>query len=296
MPARTLGVAVVSTAHLEPAGVEGEPPPFPVDCLVRRVERLMLHLLGHLNGLGHSPDKASLMAEARAVESLDSREDFRPEELERLRRKLGEVADLRLEEQEEGARLHPWAFHLTVAWHNRADLWRNVRQLQPWLFPLRLSRLTLAGASALLVLLITAEAWDLGMGQSLPGVVTFALVSLVGSSLFVLTRQKLWAGRTERRLSEQAAVTNLSMLATVLWGMATTYAVMFALALSFSRLFFRPALERAWAATVDVPLDLERRLVFSGFVATLGLLIGALGASFEEETYFRHVAHVDSED
>jgi hypothetical protein len=32
-----------------------------------------------------------------------------------------------------------------------------------------------------------------------------------------------------------------------------------------------------------------------GFVATLGVVLGALGASFESENYFRHVVLVDEE-
>jgi len=35
--------------------------------------------------------------------------------------------------------------------------------------------------------------------------------------------------------------------------------------------------------------------VLSAFVASLGLLIGAFGASFEDQYYFRHVTHVDEE-
>ena len=37
------------------------------------------------------------------------------------------------------------------------------------------------------------------------------------------------------------------------------------------------------------------RLVLAAFVASLGLVIGALGASFEEEHYIRHIAFVDEE-
>ena len=36
-------------------------------------------------------------------------------------------------------------------------------------------------------------------------------------------------------------------------------------------------------------------LAFAGFVAALGLGVGALGGSFEDQTYFRHVAYVDEE-
>jgi hypothetical protein len=33
----------------------------------------------------------------------------------------------------------------------------------------------------------------------------------------------------------------------------------------------------------------------AGFIASLGIAIGALGASFEEHQYFRHIAFIDEE-
>jgi hypothetical protein len=36
-------------------------------------------------------------------------------------------------------------------------------------------------------------------------------------------------------------------------------------------------------------------VILAAVVATLGLLIGAFGASFEQQHFFRHVAHVDEE-
>jgi hypothetical protein len=295
MPARSLGAAVLSTAHLEPMVPEGEDSPYPSDCFISRVERLVLHLLGHLNGLGHVEAETSVMAVSRLTDDLDRMEGYGAEELEALRAALRQVADLRLEEQMDGSRLHPSWFYLTVAWRHGNDIWHNVRVLQPWRFPVRLNKLTIAGATTLLVLLMTAEAWELGMSQPVPVVALFAAVSLGVSSLFVLVRQGLWGKRRSRRMTEQVAVTNLSMLATVVLGMLTMYALLFGGALVFGWLFFHPTLERAWAATVEAPLDLERHLVFSAFVATLGLLVGALGATFEEESYFRHVACVDEE-
>ena len=50
-----------------------------------------------------------------------------------------------------------------------------------------------------------------------------------------------------------------------------------------------------WAASLGRPVGHDEVLAFAGFVAALGILVGALGASFEDQTYFRHVAYVDEE-
>ena len=62
-----------------------------------------------------------------------------------------------------------------------------------------------------------------------------------------------------------------------------------------SALFFDGEILAGWAASLGEPVGVRQVLTFAGFVAALGLSVGALGASFEEQTYFRHVAYVDEE-
>jgi hypothetical protein len=50
-----------------------------------------------------------------------------------------------------------------------------------------------------------------------------------------------------------------------------------------------------WAASEANPIGADDYAVFVAFVASLGLLIGALGASFESQDYFRHITYVDEE-
>ena len=188
----------------------------------------------------------------------------------------------------------PLLFHLTVAWRNRGEILAAMRQIAPWTFPLRFGRLTIAAASTLLILVITAESWDLGMSQRAGEVITFAGLAVLGSALFVLQRHRLLV-RTGSRLTEQTVITRLSMALAVLVGMAGTWLLLFALVFFCSQVLFDEALVRGWAQSLDEPPGLERYLVFSGFVATLGIIIGALGASFEPGGYFRHVAYIDEE-
>jgi hypothetical protein len=63
----------------------------------------------------------------------------------------------------------------------------------------------------------------------------------------------------------------------------------------FSILFFQPALVAGWAASLHGAVSTRHYLILSAFVASFGLLIGALGASFEQYHYFRHVTYIDEE-
>ena len=295
-PARSLAAAVVSTIRIDPHASDpqvGEAER--VEGIARRLTGLALHLFGHLNGTEHVRGDDDFMADVQTIADLDRMERFGEEAIEDLERELGKVADLRLEEQASGRSGGRAAFYLRALWHNRGNIVGAVRQTRFWQFPFRLSRLTTAAVSALLVLVITAEAWDLGMSQSPPFVSLLSAVVLVATSGYILRRQRLLVRREGERLTELSVVSDVSIAVSVMLGMLTMYVLLFAFTLLLAQLFFRRHLVEIWAASLDGRLGAEEYLVFAAFVASLGLLIGSLGASFEEQRYFRHVAYVDEE-
>lgn len=295
-PSRGLAVACASTNRIDPeASGRGEHEGDRSEIIARRLHALALHLLAHLVGLDHCDDPASFLHDVGAVSDLDTMQRFGTDETEEMERALTAVADLRLEEREAGRRAGRVAFYLRTVWHERRRLLRAILAAQPWQFPFRLSRLTTAAVSTLVVLVITAEAWDLGMSQGSGFVAAFSLAVLILTSSYILRRQRLLVHREVSRLTEQSTLSNVTMVVVVVLGMATTYVALFGLVLLLGRLFFRPDLVASWAASVRGEIGLAHHLVFAAFVASLGLAIGALGASFEEQTYFRHVAYVDEE-
>jgi hypothetical protein len=104
--------------------------------------------------------------------------------------------------------------------------------------------------------------------------------------------------RRGRQQTEQTVVTSVSSFGIVLAGMSVTWVSLMVFGLLLSALLFEPALVSSWAnsSRIDsVNLDLATMVQMSCFSASLGLLIGALGASFESQHYFRHVIYVDEE-
>lgn len=265
------------------------------EVMTARLHALVLHLFGHLNELGHHEDPESYMYDLAAVVDLDRMRRFSAEAVEYLDGELEEVADVRLEEERSAYRGGRAAFYLRALWHNRDDIADAVRRARPWQFPLRFSRLTAAAFSALLILLITAEAWDLGMSQRPPFVTGLSLVTLVGASVYLLRRQGLLVRREVARLTELTVVSNVSTVISVALGLLTTYAMLFGTTLLLGRTLYRPRLVAVWAESLGGGVTWVHYLVLAAFVASLGLLIGALGASFEGQSYFRHVAWVDEE-
>ncbi|SHK44626.1 DUF2391 domain-containing protein [Rhodothermus profundi] len=298
-PSSALDAAVLSTQRLDPI-VEDEQVEESerIEIIARRVTALAMHLLGHLNGLSHQDDPVDFMYDLKTAADLDRMHRLR--DRERMEKALREVAAERLEEtlayrrpglaRKWGARL---GFGLRVLGREWRNIWEAVREVEPWLFPLRFSRLTTAAFSAVLFLLLTAEVWELGMSQPPLRVALLALLILAITSLYVLQRQHLLRRhRWEVRFSEQRTVAGMAASMAVVLGMATTFVVIFCAVLLVSRLLFTFRLIAGWA---DLAPTWQHYLTFAGFVATLALVAGALGASFEQEVYFRHVLLIDEE-
>jgi hypothetical protein len=293
---RSLEVAVISTWRIDPQALDstiGEETR--VEAIARRVRVLGLHLFGRRNGLSHRTDAANLMFEVGVPGDLDGMSELTHEQRRQMRDSLGQVADLRLEEQGEFARATGWRFYLSSLWVNRREIARSTLEARPWQFPFRLSRLTTAALSALLVLLMTAEVWDLGMTEPVLLCVGLSVLALLTTTAYVLFRQQLMLRREGPRLSEQVVVKNVSSLSIVLAGMLTMYLLLFGLTLVLGLALYPDRLVATWAASVRGEIAVGHYLRLAALIASLGLLIGALGASFEEQTYFRHVIYVDEE-
>jgi len=298
-PSSALDAAVISTQRLDPI-VEDEQAEEDerIETIARRVTALAVHLLGHLNDLPHQDDPADFMYDLKTAADLDRMRYL--QDRARMEEALREVAAERLEEtatyrrpglaRRRGARL---GFGLRVLWREWRNIWEAVRDVEPWLFPLRFSRLTTAAFSALVFLLMTAEVWELGMSQPPLRVAALALLTLAATSLYLLQRQHLLRRhRWETRLSEQRTVASVAASVAVVLGMATTFLLIFLAVLLIGKLLFSFRLISGWAALEPT---WRHYLTFAGFVATLGLVAGALGASFEQEVYFRHVLLIDEE-
>ncbi len=298
-PSQAVQGAVLSTARIDPltALAEDEQGSAARDERIRVIGRrltvLAFHLFGHLGGLEHAEDPEDLMYDLRTVADLDAMRAFSEESRARLAEALADAADVRLEETGR-YRGHTARFYGRALWIGRREIGGAVWRARPWEFPFRFSRLTAAAASTLVILVITAEAWDLGMSQPPGRVVFLTFLALAGTSTYVLKRQQLLRRRSAGRLSEQRVVANVSIGATVVLGMATTYVLLFALTLLLTTTLFSERLAAGWAASVE-EIGPGSYFVLAGFVAALGVLIGALGASFEEQRYFRHVAYIDEE-
>jgi hypothetical protein len=261
-----------------------------------RLAALALHAFGHLNGLDHEDREDVVMHAPRSPADLDrSALAFTEPNRTEIEAELIDVADPRMEEESAFERLSDAAFVVKAILLNWADVADTVLQIRPWRFPFQLSKLTTAAFSTLVVLVMTAEAWDLGTRQPLVLVGALSAVAIVGTSAYLVRKQGLLARRHGQARTEQQVVQAVSILLALGLGMTTTWGLLFGTTLVLRLLFFDAPILDGWAASLGRPVGPDDVLAFAGFVAALGLGVGALGGSFEDQTYFRHVAYVDEE-
>ena len=296
-PSQALDVAALSLARLDPVTREhGLSPEDRAARFAHRIAALALHSFGHLNGLDHEDALGAVMRPPKTAADLDASSlAFTDANREEIRAEVADVADPRMEEESAFERLGDAAFAVRALVLNWSDVADTVLQIRPWRFPFQLSKLTTAAFSTLVVLVMTAEAWDLGTRQPVALVAALSAVAIVGTSAYLVRKQGLLARRHGSARSEQQVVQSASILLALGLGMSTTWVLLFGTTVLVRTLFFDADILAGWAASLDGPVEVHHVLAFAGFVAALGLGVGALGGSFEDQTYFRHVAYVDEE-
>lgn len=293
---RSLEGTVISTCRIDPkAAVPEIEDDERTIRLAGRIQALVIHAFGHFCGLGHEDDPANFMFDVATISDLDRTAELSRHQVNALSVDLKQVADQRLEEQRPAQFQNSLTFYLRAAWINRGDILESLAEAKPWQFPLRLSRLTAAAVSAMMILLVTAEAWDLGMSQSPIFVTMLSLIAICFTTAYTLVRQRLFIRREHRQLSEQNVITNLSTISIVLAGITTTYVVLFLLTFTAAQVLFTAELATNWTESLADGPALTDYTTLASFIAALGIFIGSLGASFEQQHYFRHVTFVDEE-
>lgn len=292
---RTLESAVLSTARIDPKSFRGVlNEQTRVSRMSHRIFALAIHCLGHLMGLDHHEEQENAMFDYKSVHELDGEKSMSEGQIERVGEELMATADRRLEEK--GKHLQLWLpiFYAKAIWLNRREVIDAIVDSKPWHFPFRLSRLTAAAMSAMLVLLVTAEVWELGTSQSVVSISLLSAAATLITTAYILTRQKLLVRRERTSLSEQNVLTNFATTTIVFTGMVTTYALLFSASSILSFCFFDSQVVRHWT-NGDAALENGHIALLSGFIASLGIFIGSLGVSFEDQHYFRHITFVDEE-
>lgn len=278
VPSSALETAVLSTASLDRRHT---------DHVTEQLVMLGLHLLGHIWGIEHCNDGPMFPPEK--PEQL-KHAPFPPFQEEIIIDRLEEVADKRLEEQSQ--HWNRFVFYWRAFWADPKSILIDVVGYAPWLLPFRMARLTAATAVSLLILLLTAEAWEMGVSMPPARLIIGALISILIATAFIFSGKNLGELSRDVGWHEQLIRTRIVLVGTILMGMASLWLVLFAFSLLVG-----------WVLPSDVlirwtELDMLDRLLLvrhAAFMAMLGVLAGALGGNLEEDEAIKAQLYFDEE-
>lgn len=278
VPSSALETAVLSTAPLN----RHDP-----DRLTEQIIMLSLHLLGHVWGIEHCHEGPMIPPEA--PEELHYA-PFPPFQQEIIVDRLEEVADQRLEEQSQ--QWNSAIFYWRAFWADPKSILIDIVGYAPWLLPFRMARLTAATAVSLLILLLTAEAWEIGVNLPPSRLILGTVSAILIATGFIFAGKNLGQISRDVGWREQLTRTRLVVVGTILFGMVSLWLILFLFSLMVGWLLPEEILSR-WVQTGEV----GRLMLFrhAAFMAMLGVLAGALGGNLEEDVAIKARLFFDEE-
>lgn len=283
LPSPLTNIAIISTRRLDPEFWGDAPDP---QRTVKRLVTLMLHSFGHLVSLQHEHDPVNVMYPLEGVEDLDSMECLTAAQLERIARVLPREAN------ERSTRDGKFGFVCRTLLQDAGAISRAVVRANPFRLLTRMPTMLAAALSVIIVLLFSAETWDVAQAVTIPQIVSFSAISLA-TAVFVLYRA--FAFNTllsrDRRITESGivtiAATFLSLLLTLLVMFIFFGGLMYLAILTV----FPEQLMESWPGEGEATNTVEH-LKLALFLAAMGVLAGSLGGRSDSRDLVRGVLFV----
>ena len=286
LPSQLTNIGIVSTKRLDP-GFWGEAPD--PDRAADRLTALLLHTFGHLLNLRHSSQPTNVMYPLESVEDLDRMVGVAPEQLAEMRQALPREAHERV------TRTGRPGFVLRVLFTDADAIGRAVVRANPVRLLTKMPTMMAAALSVIIVLLFSAETWDVASAVSVPQVVFFSGASFTAAA-FVLYRAFAFDVllSRDRLLTEStvvtAAATVLSLLATLVLLFLLFGGLMYVGIITV----FPERLMETWPTTDPATRTLDH-LKLSLFLASMGVLAGSLGGRSDSRDLVRSVLFLTEE-
>ncbi len=283
LPSPLTNIAVISTRRLDPGFWGDTPDP---ERTATRLAKLMLHSFGHLVGLHHERDTANVMYPLEKVEDLDRMGALTTSQLEEIALILPHEAN------ERSTRDGKLGFVCETLFRDAGAIARAVTRANPLRLLARMPTMLAAALSVIIVLLFSAETWDVAYAVTIPQIVLFSILGLA-AAVFVLYRAFAFDTllSRDRRITEASVVT----IASVFLSLLLTLLVMFMLfgGLMYFAIVtvFPEQLMESWPGDGEATTALDH-FKLSVFLATMGVLAGSLGGRSDSRDLVRGVLFI----
>jgi len=280
-------VAVLSTRDLLSAP-RGQPRRSLDDEAVRwNTATLLVHLLGHVLGARHGDGEGVMEPfrfdpQRRAVPSFDADVE------QYLHRMAGEIP---AEQARPRGAVERLAFHARSAARNPGQILRALANSRAPLLPLSLPKLSTAALTPTLVIVFSAESWDVGFHMADVTAGLFAVVSVLAAALYLLFVQNLSFPRKRHRVvTEHTALVNVTVFLVLLLAMVGLFALVLGIILVIEVAVFPANLMSNWPSLEDPAVGFVDLLRTAAFISTIGVLSGALAGGLENRLIVSNLA------
>jgi predicted Zn-dependent protease len=281
-------VAVLSTRNLRSAP-RGERRRSLDGAAVRwNAATLLVHLVGHVLGARHRDADGGVMEPFRFVTERREVPEFDADVETRLHRIAGEIPAAETRPRGTLSRL---AFHAKSAVRNPGSIVEALVNSRAPLLPLSLPKLSTAAVAPTLVIVFSAESWDVGfhLGNLTAGL--FAVVSILTAAVYLLFAQNLSFPRKQHGIvTEHTALVNVTAFLILVLGMVGLFALVWGIMLVIELVVFPPNLMSDWPNLEDPTVGFVDLVRTGAFISTIGVLSGALAGGLENRAIVSHLA------
>lgn len=283
--ARTI---VVSTRKLTTTGKKRAPLHLEQEIVKRNGEALLLHLIGHIFGLKHNREKHGSVMSIIDFPSNDLPTGFSKTEKHELQKNGSEGSE---KTPRKGNMLQNFGFHLWMILQNLINFLEPILRNKAFFLPLRLPGLATAAVAPGLLLVFTAEIWDVGFGMTNSTAIYFAVISIICASLYLVNVQTLFLPRKEKKvLTEHLAVANGVIFFSVFLACIGLFVMMVALMLFIELYIFPSGLMQTWPTLEHGNVILSDKVRLAVFISTVCVITGALAGGMENKRFLHHLA------
>ncbi len=250
---------------------------------------LFLHLTGHILGLKHrAAGDSKVMRTFKYVDSLNKVPSFNSSERQYLKKYSDKMPDRELKN---GNFVETFIFHILMTFRHPGKFFKPLSRNWAILLPLSLPNLATAAVAPALILVFTAEIWDVGLGMSNGTAAFFAIISIMFASFYLVRVQNLFLPMKEKRtLTEHLAVANSVIYVSIFLACIGLFIMVGGLMMIIEIYVFPADLITTWPTLNKPEVTLADKIRLAVFISTVGVTTGALAGGLENKTLIQELA------
>lgn len=257
--------------------------------VILNVGTLFLHLSGHILGLKHrTAAESKIMKPFEYVENLSQLPSFSFSEKQHLKSHSGKMPDRELRN---GNFIETFIFHLLMTFRHMGKFLKPLSRNWAILLPFSLPNLATAAVAPALILVFTAEIWDVGLGMTNGTAAFFAIISIMFASFYLVRVQNLFLPMKEKRtLTEHLAVANSVIYTSIFLACIGLFIMVGGLMMIIEVYVFPADLITTWPTLNKPEVTMTDKIRLAVYISTVGVTTGALAGGLENKTLIQELA------